>query len=372
MRIAILTSGRFHVCDLARELDALGHDVAFYSLVPPWRTRAFGLPARCNRWLLPYLAPAFLAARAARGTRLEAAAQERLVAALDLAASRRIARCDVFIGMSGMSTAAAEAVRRKYGARVFIERGSRHVLSQREILEAIRPAGAPPPVSDDAVRREQADYDVADTVVVPSRHVVRSFTERGFPEARLFRNPYGVDLAMFPPTPAPAGEPTIVTAGRWSLQKGCDVLAEAWSGLTASRLVHVGEVGDAALPETAGFEHHAAVEQRELTRYYARGDVFALASRQEGLALVQAQALASGLPLVCTDRTGGEDLRDLLPDPGVVSVVPADDPAAFGRALADALGRPRTRGPRDLGVARDALSWRAYGLRYDAALKERA
>jgi hypothetical protein len=53
MRIAVLTFGRFWVCDLARELDSLGHDVAFYSLVPSWRTRKFGLPNRCNRWLAP-------------------------------------------------------------------------------------------------------------------------------------------------------------------------------------------------------------------------------------------------------------------------------------------------------------------------------
>jgi hypothetical protein len=41
MRIAILTSGRFHACDLARELAKHEHDVRFYSLVPPSRTRRF-------------------------------------------------------------------------------------------------------------------------------------------------------------------------------------------------------------------------------------------------------------------------------------------------------------------------------------------
>ena len=74
MQVAILTSGRFHVCDLARELDALGHEVAFYSLVPPSRTRRFGLPSRCNRWLGPYVAPFYALARATRGTALESQA----------------------------------------------------------------------------------------------------------------------------------------------------------------------------------------------------------------------------------------------------------------------------------------------------------
>jgi hypothetical protein len=30
MRVAIVTTGRFHVLDLARELAALGHNVAIY------------------------------------------------------------------------------------------------------------------------------------------------------------------------------------------------------------------------------------------------------------------------------------------------------------------------------------------------------
>ena len=56
LRIAIATNGRFHVLDLARELDRLGHHVTFYSLLPKWRSRQFGLSAdRCVSlfWVMP-------------------------------------------------------------------------------------------------------------------------------------------------------------------------------------------------------------------------------------------------------------------------------------------------------------------------------
>lgn len=43
-KINILSPGRFHVCDLARELDKQGFDVKFYSFVPSKRTEKFGLP----------------------------------------------------------------------------------------------------------------------------------------------------------------------------------------------------------------------------------------------------------------------------------------------------------------------------------------
>jgi len=63
MRIALLTSGRFTLVDLARELDALGHDVKLYSLVPRRITRRFGLPDRCNRWLGPHCLPFYAGVR---------------------------------------------------------------------------------------------------------------------------------------------------------------------------------------------------------------------------------------------------------------------------------------------------------------------
>lgn len=376
MRIALLTSGRFHICDLARELDSLGHDVAFYSLVPPWRTRKFGLPNKCNRWLAPYVAPLYVAARAAKRTAFEARANELLIEALDRVASTLISRCDVFIGVSGMCLHSIQAVRRRYKASIFVERGSRHIVSQKEILENIPGKKVSAVyVSEWSVRRETAEYELADTIVVPAKHVVESFTERGVPGSRIFRNPYGVDLDMFPATPAPSqARPQILMAGTWSLRKGCDVLADAWRSLGEVGLIHVGAVDDAPLPPEPNFSHYSPVEQCHLTGFYSRSHVFGLASREEGLALVQAQALASGLPVVCTDRTGGEDLREYLQNPDLVSVVASDDPTALASALQIALDKARSmKGLRDLlGPGRPALSWKAYGMRYDVALGERA
>ena len=57
LRIGVATSGRFHLLDLARELDALGMDVRFYSYVSRKRAAKFGLPERCHVALLPFLFP---------------------------------------------------------------------------------------------------------------------------------------------------------------------------------------------------------------------------------------------------------------------------------------------------------------------------
>src|SRR5262245_42286682 len=223
MRVAIISAGRFHICDLARELDACGHDVALYSLVPPWRTGRFGLPARCNRWLGIYLAPLYAGCRAARRAGAGSGVNRLLYAGVDRLAARVVARCDVLIGMSQMSAAAMRAARHRFGARAVLERGSRHIASQREILATIAGDGAAAtPVPDWAVARELGEYEIADVISVPSRHVEHSFVERGVAARKLFRNPYGVDLDMFPATapPPPGAPPTVIMVGEWSLRKG--------------------------------------------------------------------------------------------------------------------------------------------------------
>jgi glycosyltransferase involved in cell wall biosynthesis len=302
VKIAIATIGRFWVLDLARELSAHNHEVTFWSAVPRRTTRSFGLPRSGHRSLLPRLLPTLAVRRFVPGAADEA--NRKLIVSADHSIASRLDPCDVFIGMSG--------------------------------------------------------------VAVESARVARSFKEQGFPSEKLFRNPYGVDLSEFPPTSAPTGMPTILFVGAWSYRKGVDVLVEAWRQLGHVRLLHVGAVVDAPLPSDDNFTHVDAVPQSRLRDYYAKAHVFAMASREEGLALVQAQALASGLPLVCTDRTGGEDLQQLLGDQTVVKVVATDDAEALASGIRAMLVRNRDlKGERRLPESdREHLGWAAYGARY--------
>lgn len=296
-----------------------------------------------------------------------------LVTTLDRVMASLMGPCDLFIGMSGLALRSAVSARERFGAKVFLERGSSHIVSQQEILEAI-PGTNPPAVSRFEVIREQEGYELADVISVPSRHVVQSFLERGVFAERLFRNPYGVDLDMFPPTPAPKTKThTVIFVGTWSLRKGCDILWQACCNADAWNILHVGPIGDAPLPHSIRCVHHDPVPQSELTHFYSLAHVSVLASREEGLSLVQAQALASGLPLVCTNRSGGEDLRELLEDPEWITVVPHDDAGALGKGIARALIRAEQQtGKRNiLGTTRHLLSWKAYGARYNAEILKR-
>lgn len=368
LRVALLTSGRFTLVDLGRELSALGHEIKVYSLVPKHITRRFGLPDECNRWLGVRCAPFYGAARIAPQGPVREHAEHELLKALDRAMIAQLEPCDVVVAMSGIAMRALDYARRHFGARIYVERSSVHILDQREIL-ARMPGVAPDYADKFRYERELVSYALADTITVPAPHVHKTFTQRGFRDEQLFVNPLGVSLDTFQPTraPAPGGRPTILMAGNWSLQKGCDVLVEAWRKLPGTRLLHVGPVVDAALPSDDLFEHVDTVPFAELPRFYAQAHVLALASRQDGFGLVLAQALASGVPVVCSEMTGGGVLKPWTTAPDAVRIVPSEDPAALADALRAALAHLPAEGtPRDLlGDFRHELSWPASARRYE-------
>jgi starch synthase len=371
MRIALLTSGRFTLLDIARELSAFGHDVKLYSLLPTFQTQRFGLPDHCNRWLGLGSYPYYAGVRYLPEGALKDVISTRMLEAIDDSACAKLEPCDVLIAMSGIGVRALDEARRRYGARIFVERSSVHILSQRAIMQ--RMPGVPQSYSANfRYERELLSYALSDVITVPSHHVYQSFIEQGHAPEQLFKNPFGVSLDQFAPTRAPGkeGRPTILMTGAWSLRKGCDVLVQAWRKLPGTRLLHVGPLAGAPLPDDPLFEHVDAVPQSELPKFYAQGHVFALASREEGLATVQVQALACGLPVVCTTMTGGFDLKPWTSTEDAVRVVPPDDPEALRAALEQALATSAPAGElRDLlGIHRKELSWTASARRYEQRL----
>ena len=231
---------------------------------------------------------------------------------------------------------------------------------KQKILEQIPGAQTPNRL---AIERELAGYKLADRIAVASGQVVDSFLEEDPSLApKLFTNPYGVDLEQFPQRKTiPSGPPTVLFVGGWTYQKGADVLSAAMERLPGVRLIHVGGGDELSFPISEHFVHYDPVPQWRLSEFYAQAHVFAIASRQEGLALVQLQALASGLPLVCTDRTGGADLNLTPALAARIRVVPSGDANLLAEAISSALAdklSPLAEPDRQL------LSWRGYGLRY--------
>lgn len=361
LRVNLATSGRFHLLDLARELDALGVDVRFYSYVPRHRAESFGLRPQCHVALLPYLFPLVAVQRAAPW--FLPRIMERLVCwALDAIVLLQMRKCDLLICMSGIFVRTPRMAKKKYGAHVHIHRSSRHILSQQEILANLTRAQQ---VSEFIVRRELQAYELADHIIVPSTHVMESFDP--WPELRkkTFLNLLAADIMQFP-TRAVAlmpERPTVAFIGQWSYQKGVDILVEAIKQMPDVHLIHVGAIADAPFPRESQFTHHDHVQQGKLSEFYGSCHVLALPSRQDGFGLVMLQALCSGRQVVCSDRTAGPDLAKLPGLAELVSTVPAGDIQALRRALRQALDRAK-RGLGPLSEeGRQMLSWGQYAKR---------
>lgn len=236
MKINILSPGRFHVCDLARELDKNGFDVRFYSFVPARRAEKFGLPRRCCRsligvlWLFLLLEKKLLK-KHDWSRRLRIRVQDFLTA-------HYMRKCDVCIAMSG-SFLYAPKVAKKKGAMVILERGSKHILEQKRILESIPGWGK---FNEWNVKRELEGYEVADYIALGSQHCYDSFLLHNYPQQKLFVNNYGVDLSMFYPMPDVHKTYDVIMVGGWSLRKGCDLIVGAVQKLNL-RMLHVGVYG---------------------------------------------------------------------------------------------------------------------------------
>jgi glycosyltransferase involved in cell wall biosynthesis len=107
--------------------------------------------------------------------------------------------------------------------------------------------------------------------------------------------------------------------------------------------------------------------QNQLHWFYSQCSVFCLASIEEGLAMVQPQAMACGLPVIHTTNTGGEDIvRD-----GVDGFcVPIRDVKALQEKILFFYENPEQRdemGNNALEQAHKSLSWDNYGEKIVAA-----
>ncbi|MCH0564923.1 glycosyltransferase family 4 protein [Streptomyces sp. MUM 2J] len=182
--------------------------------------------------------------------------------------------------------------------------------------------------------------------------------------------PNGIDPARFhPATPAsvraavlpdvdPAA-PLAVCVGRLCRQKGQDVLVRAWESVVRqvpnARLVLVGDGPDRArleaeAPDSVLF----AGPVTDTAPWYRAADLVVLPSRWEGMALAPLEAMACGRPVVVTDVDGArESLPTGLPPS---CLVPPDDPATLGAAVAGLLGDPPLRASLGHRVRRHVLS----------------
>ncbi len=378
-QITLVVPGRWHAFDLARELEQLGALHRLITNYPKSQTRRWGIPD-AKVVSLPVSDVLTRLAWKFGGEAFAMRQQFRINDLFARQAAKHLGTPDLVHAWSAAAEPALLAARAR-GIPTVLERSSSHMLEQCRLLrEEYASLGLRWEETPTAtVERELREYQLADRIFVPSRFVRDSFVARNFPEEKLFLNGFGVDLGRFTPGEKSDGIFRVIYAGSLSVRKGVHHLVRAFkkADLPKSELLLVGRAS-AETPKLLGAADSRVhctghVPQSELPVHYRAASVFVMASIEEGQAMVQAQALACGLPLICTTNTGGEDFlaldgegREILPGVWeyaagfVVQPRSPDLLAIVLRRLASEPGKLATMRSAASALARRDLSWRRY------------
>jgi glycosyltransferase involved in cell wall biosynthesis len=166
-------------------------------------------------------------------------------------------------------------------------------------------------------QRRLKTYDSSDYILCPSEFVRRSFLEKGFSPDRLLKVNFGFStLKPVAKTSSPGNKESfrVLYVGQLHFRKGLRYAIEAFQQLKHPRkeFIIVGAPAGITglekmqLPKEVVFT--GTLKGEELNEQYRKASVFILPSLEEGLALVQLEALSFGVPILITTNTGGDDI----------------------------------------------------------------
>jgi len=161
---------------------------------------------------------------------------------------------------------------------------------------------------------EEAEFEACDYLLCASDFSAKTFTDRGYPAAKIVRHRYGFDDTKYFPLPEDQKQPRKFTAlyvGVDAVRKGLHLALEAWLSSPASKdgLFRIaGDVQEEFKKKFATYLAHPSVEQlgmrSDIPQLMQNSDILILPTIEEGFALVCAEAIGAGcVPLASTACT---------------------------------------------------------------------
>ena len=208
-----------------------------------------------------------------------------------------------------------------------------------KIVEAERSAfpgvhqGRDSQTNEEGRRRDAEKYALCDLILVPSSFTERAVRNLAGENAPVTVVPYGFDIEPFA-LESRTEQGRVLSVGSVGVRKGhtyfasaAQLLKEAGSAVSA-RVVGPTHNVDLNHPALAGPLYVGQVPRAEVSEEFRRADVFVFPTICDSFGIVLVEALAAGVPVVCTTNCG-----DVVRDGIDGFVVPPRDPETLAKRI---------------------------------------
>jgi glycosyltransferase involved in cell wall biosynthesis len=224
------------------------------------------------------------------------------------------------------------------------------------------------------LERKQQEIQLADRIFVPSSFVQNSLLEVGIQQDKISVIPFGAPIDYFQPQPKQDRRFRALFVGRVGPRKGIHYLLQAWRELKLpeSELLLVGFndfPNDWLERYNQEIHYIPSLPHASLNQCYSSANVLVFPSLVEGLALVQLEAMACGIPLITTHNAGGSDI---VTDGVEGFIVPIRDVEALKEKLEWCYCHPQELAQMGQAARQKAeqLSWGLYRQRLATRVQE--
>ena len=366
MKIAIITYGKFHSFELARELINKGLFVKIFSSYPWFIAKKYGFFKKNYNSFFIIQALDIISRRKFSHTLKSIFAK--------LVIKFYLKEYDYFILWSDTPNFLTKEIKKRYKKSIIIiERHSAHIIEQNKLLKnEYKKNSLEFSISRKDIDNELINYKLSNFISVPSNFVARTFILNNVDRKKLFINPLGCDMEIFKKVNKNDKKFRIISCGLASIQKGTPYLIEAVKNLSSKidiEFWHLGRVSNELknivnnTPDNIIFK--GGISKNRLYQYYSQGSIFVLPSIQDGFGMVILEAMSCGLPVICSENTGVIDILSENYKEGIV-LKPADI-KSLEEAILHLYNNPETLKQMSLDAKRrvnNLFGWDHYGIRY--------
>jgi glycosyltransferase involved in cell wall biosynthesis len=293
----------------------------------------------------------------------------RLPAIYDLIASFFIGGVNVSLTWSWASWYTIKKIKSKNGIAILEESGSCNQYQNELLKEEYNATGLKfrNKTPEHIVKRELREANAADYLLCPSQYVADSFIQKGIPQHKFVVIPYGVNTGRFKATHTPPAKFTVLFVGTIGVRKGSIYLFKALELLKNTvgiECILIGSIEKGFKPIFNTYSHlftyAGRMPQDKLAQYYNKASVFVFPSLDEGMALVQLEAMASGLPIITTTNAGADAV---ITDGKEGFIVPIRDQDILAEKIAYLYNNPQILKQMALNAEKTSgqFTWDVYG-----------